>query len=113
MDDKLIEDLKSVGGNLIVDGVIKLLIGQVTFLAWPIINPILVMIVKHFVNLFILVVDREGYYLYTKLELEKKAKQYIVAAEKNAEVQKNGNEEEKNEAAQNLINVARQLRFNG
>jgi hypothetical protein len=111
--DDFVSQLKSTLINIGTEGVMGFLTANVPFFALPVVRQITKIIVGKIISLAVNETELGLYFIHVDQYTKEQSDKFKEAAQKNAEAQANGSEEERRLAEEELINRARDLiRFN-
>lgn len=105
--DQYVEMLKDFLRKKAVDSAFNFIVSKVAFFAWGPLGPILNFVLGKVLNVFLDHTELAVFMLYTDFRVSRQGRAFSEAAMKNYEVQKNGTEEEKKIAEENLKNAFR------
>lgn len=107
--DEYVEMLKDTLLRQLKNSVVKALLTKFAFLSWGPLGPLVSLVVGKILEIAIYQSELVIYLLYTDFRVAKQGRDFNKALEANLEAQKNGNEDEKLKAEQNLKDSFRNL----
>jgi hypothetical protein len=105
--DEYVEVLKSTISKLVIKSATEIVFKKVAFLAWGPLGPLTSYLIEKLVGIIINETELAIFLKYTDFRISKQGKIFSEAAIKNSEAQKNGSEDEKKKAEEELINSFR------
>ena len=111
--DQYVDLIKSTAVSTGKKAVMSYLSTRFSFMALPIVNPLVSMFVGYVIEVAIIKTELGAFFLYTDFRVDAQGIEFLEAAARNQQAQQSGNEQEKKDAEQNLMDKFRSFaKFN-